>query len=45
MNFVSWNCRGALAKGFTGLVKDIWKEYDSSLIFLLETHASGEKAR
>lgn len=45
MNFVTWNCRGALAKGFTGLVKDIRKEYDATLIFLLETHASGEKAR
>lgn len=45
MNFISWNCRGVLAKGFTGLVKDIRREYEASLIFLLETHASGDKAR
>lgn len=45
MNCISWNCRGALAKGFTALVKEIRREYEVSLIFLLETHASGEKAR
>lgn len=44
MNFLSWNCRGTSAKGFPSLVKDLKKEYDSSLIFLLETHSSGENA-
>lgn len=44
MNFMSWNCRGTAAKGFTSLVRDLRKEYDYSLIFLLETHASGDKA-
>lgn len=44
MNFLSWNCRGTGAKGFTSLVKDLRKEYNASLIFLLETHSSGDKA-
>lgn len=45
MNYLAWNCRGVAAKGFTALVKDIRKEYDTSLIFLLETHASGVSAQ
>lgn len=45
MNVISWNCRGTGAKGFTSLIKDMCKEYDASLVFLLETHSSGVKAR
>lgn len=44
MNFISWNCRGTASKWFTSLVKDLRREYNASLIFLLETHTSGEKA-
>lgn len=44
MNFLSWNCRGTVAKGFTNLIKDLSKVYNASLIFLLETHASGQMA-
>lgn len=44
MNFMSWNCRGTAAKGFTSLVKDLRKEYQCSLLFLLETHSSGQNA-
>lgn len=32
-------------KGFLSLVKDLKKEYQSSFVFLLETHSSGDKAR
>lgn len=45
MNVMSWNCRGIGAKGFTCLVKDIRRNYEASLIFLLETHSSGELAQ
>lgn len=40
MNFVSWNCWGNGAKYFGRLMKDICQEYSTSLLFLLETHAS-----
>lgn len=45
MNVLAWNCRGIAAKGFTSLVKDIKKEYQTSLIILLETHSSGVSAQ
>lgn len=45
MNFVSWNCRGTGAKGFTSLIKDIRRHYDASLMFLMETHSSGQRAK
>lgn len=45
MNFLAWNCRGTTAKGFSSLIKDIRREYHASLVFLLETHSSGEKAK
>lgn len=41
MNFMAWNCRGTAAKGFSGLLKDLRREYSASLMFLLETHSSG----
>lgn len=44
MNFISWNCRGTGARGFTTLVRDLRREYDTSLIFLMETHSIGERA-
>lgn len=43
MNFISWNCRGIGAKGFITLVKDLRREYGASLIFLMETHSSGQR--
>lgn len=45
MNVMSWNCRGTSARGFSSLIKDMRREYESTLIFLLETHSSGVKAR
>lgn len=44
MNFISWNCRSTTANGFTMMVKDIRRNYHASLMFLLETHASGNAA-
>lgn len=41
MNFMAWNCRGTTAKGFSGLLKDLRREYSASLMFLLQTHSSG----
>lgn len=41
MNVMSWNCRGTASKGFASLIRDICREYSTSLIFLLETHTSG----
>lgn len=45
MNLLSWNCKGTRTKGFTAFIKDLHREYDTSLLFLMETHASGDKAR
>lgn len=45
MNFITWNCRGVGAKGFPMLIKDLCREYEASLVFLLETHASGQMAQ
>lgn len=39
MNCLVWNCRGTGAKGFPSLIKDMKREYGTSMIFLLETHA------
>jgi len=39
MNTLAWNCRGTCARGFGSLVKDTSKEYETSLMFLLETHS------
>lgn len=44
MNIICWNCRGTDNKGFVGLIMDLMKEYDASLIILLETHAPKAKA-
>lgn len=44
MNIICWNCRGTGNKGFVGLIMDLMKEYDTSLIILLETHAPKAKA-
>lgn len=45
MNVISWNCRGIGQKGFVPLIKDISREYDASMIFLLEIHASGDRVK
>lgn len=45
MNAISWNCRGIGNKGFVPLIKDISREYDATMIFLLEIHASGDRVR
>ncbi|KAL3034339.1 hypothetical protein AAZX31_02G188700 [Glycine max] len=44
MNVISWICRGANSRGFSVLIKDISREYESSLIFLIETHADASAA-
>lgn len=45
MNFLTWNCRGTSAKEFSSLVKDLRMRYIASMFFLLETHASGDRAK
>lgn len=45
MNVLSWNCRGTTGRGFPTLIKDLKKRYDVSLLFLLETHVNGERAK
>lgn len=45
MNFLTWNCRGTAARGFVPLIKDIKREYDASLMFLLETHSTEKAAK
>ena len=45
MNFVTWNCRGASAPNFPGIIKDSRKQYCTSFIALLETRTSGNKAK
>lgn len=45
MSVISWNCRGIGQKGFIPLIKDITREYDASMIFLLEIHASGDRVK
>lgn len=42
--YLTWNCRGTNSHGFGGLINDISKEYDSSLMFLIDTHANSEAA-
>lgn len=44
MNFACWNCRGSAGKGFVSLIKDLCEEYNLSMLFLLETHSSGDRA-
>lgn len=44
MNLIVWNCRGTALKGFADLVKYMKREYNASLIALLETHTSGSQA-
>jgi len=43
MIVLAWNCYGMGACGFGNLIKDICKEYETSLLFLFETHASKEE--
>lgn len=45
MNILCWNCRGTAAKGFIALIKEMRRNYDSSILFLLETHSSGVRAQ
>lgn len=45
MNFICWNCWGTTSKGFAGLVKNMKREYSTSIIALLETHTSGTQAK
>lgn len=45
MNVLAWNCRGTCSRGFRPLIKDICKEYETSLLLLLETYASRESGQ
>ncbi|RYR66665.1 hypothetical protein Ahy_A03g012721 [Arachis hypogaea] len=45
MNIISWNCRGASAKGFHTTFLDLNSRYKSNFCILLETHISGKKAK
>lgn len=40
MNIITWNCKGTNSKGFSSLIKDLSKEYDYALFFLLKMHAT-----
>lgn len=40
MNVLAWNYRGTCSPRFDHLIKDFCKEYETTLLFLLETHAS-----
>lgn len=44
MNVLCWNCRGTASKGFAGLIKDLRREFSFSLMMLVETHTSGNRA-
>ncbi|XP_061338113.1 uncharacterized protein LOC133284981 [Gastrolobium bilobum] len=39
-----WNCRGAAKKGFLALIRDLKFRFNISLLALLETKISGDKA-
>lgn len=40
MKMLGWNCRGAASRDFVNLIHDIKKEYDVSMMFLVETHVN-----
>lgn len=40
----TWNCRGASAKSFPNLLRDIVSKYGIQVMALLETRISGDKA-
>lgn len=42
MNMLGWNCRGAAGRGFVNLIHDLKKEYDVSMLFLVETHTKSQ---
>jgi len=44
MNILSWNCIGTSSRGFGSMIGDIRREYCSSSVCLLESHACGKKA-
>jgi len=43
MNIGCWNCRGTTSKSFVGILKDLRRQYQFTMICLLETHSSGNK--
>lgn len=40
-----WNCKGTIARGFVTLIKDLQRVYKFPILYLLETHTSGETAK
>lgn len=43
MKMLEWNCRGAAGRGFVNLIHDIKKEYEVSMMFLVETHTKADR--
>src|ERR1044072_4636459 len=44
INFLSWNIRGAAAKGVPLLIKDLVRRHSISCLALMETKVSGARA-
>lgn len=42
MNIITWNCIGTSNRGFASHIKDLMREYDASMLFLWQTHSSGQ---
>ncbi|XP_025617033.1 uncharacterized protein [Arachis hypogaea] len=40
-----WNCRGASAKSFPYLIRDLRREFDANFLLLFETHLSGDRGK
>ncbi|KAL1316390.1 hypothetical protein AAHE18_15G062500 [Arachis hypogaea] len=45
MNIINWNCRGAGAKSFSYLIRDLRREFDANFLLLFETHLSGDRGK
>ena len=44
LNILIWNCRGAAKRSLPSLIKDLISKHGFSILVLLETRVSGEKA-
>ena len=45
MNIIAWNCRGALKPSFQNHVKELVHNHDPTILIVMETHISGDRAR
>ena len=44
LNIFVWNYRGAGKRSFVSMMKDLRRKYEFSILILLETRISGERA-